>query len=217
MTDVLPGVVVKRILLGMAMIAMATTTAQVEATTLSPLTQDQKADAADLIVRGTVTEVWTAKDDIGRVWTHAQIEVSQTFKGQPVDGVLVSQMGGVVANDFQPMHGAPRFSVGEEGYFFLENLEAGYTGVVGWMQGKYTVRIDPLTGDEMLVQLVLSQDTWYDHRFIPHPPEDERVMVDDFEQELKANVANGWDGQPIPGVSAEKLERINPYTPEVVR
>lgn len=207
----------KRTLFGLALLALGATATQVSATTMSPLTQDQKADASDLIVRGTVTEVWTARDDIGRIWTHAQIEVAETFKGEPVDLVLVSQMGGVHANDFQPMHGAPRFDVGEEGFFFLEHLPAGYTGVVGWWQGKYTVRVDPLSGQEMLVQFVVSQDTWYDHRFIPHPPVDERLMADDFQQELLGNVANGWDGEPIPGVELEKLARINTLNTEVVR
>ncbi|MFT5685152.1 MAG: hypothetical protein ACI8RZ_006101, partial [Myxococcota bacterium] len=47
------------------------------------------------------------------------------------------------------------------------------------------------------------------HRFIPLPPEDERVNTIDFEEHILTRVQTGWDGQPIPGVSAEKLSRIN--------
>ncbi len=207
----------KRFLFGLALLTLGVSTAQVNATTMSPLTQDQMTDASDLVVRGIVTETWTERDDIGRIWTRVQVEVNDTFKGDAVEGVLISQMGGVYANDYQPMHGAPVFDVGEEGYFFLEHLEGGYTGVVGWWQGKYTVRLDPDSGQEMLVRFVVSQDAWYDHRFIPHPDVADRIYVDDFEAGLKTRVATGWDGEPIPGTSLERLERVNTVTTGVNR
>ena len=198
--------------MGLALLALGAASLQADATTLSPLTETQMTNASDLVVRGTVNEVWTERDDLGRIWTRVQIEVERTLKGTPVDSVLVSQMGGVYANDYQPMHSAPRFDVGEDGYFFLEHLEAGYTGVVGWWQGKYTVRVDPDTGQEMLVRFVVSQDAWYDHRFIPHPPVADRLYVDDFEAGIKAHVTAGWDGEPIPGTSTDRLQRVNGVT-----
>ncbi len=198
--------------MGLALLVLGAASIQADATTLSSLTENQMTDASDLVVRGSINEVWTERDDLGRIWTRVQIEVDRTLKGTAVDSVLVSQMGGVYANDYQPMHGAPRFDVGEEGYFFLEHLEAGYTGVVGWWQGKYTVRVDPDTGQEMLVRFVVSQDAWYDHRFIPHPPISDRLYVDDFEADLTAHLKTGWNGEPIPGTSTERLQRVNGVT-----
>ena len=44
---------------------------------------------------------------------------------------------------------------------------------------------------------------------IPLPPADERVSAADFEAERVEQVANGWDGRPVPGVSDARLARIN--------
>lgn len=185
--------------------------ATAHATTMAPLSQNQLVDASELIVRGTVTDIWTMLDDKGRVWTKAQVEVTAVLKGDPsTRTVVVSQLGGVHVNEYQLISGAARFSVGEDTLLYLETLGNGMTTCVGMWQGKSTVRIDPDSGREMAVRLVLSQDAWYDHRFLPHPPADERIYVDDLEAEIQGRVEQGWDGAPIPGVSPAELDRRSP-------
>ena len=78
-----------------------------------------------------------------------------------------------------------------------------------------TVRIDPQSGQEMLVRLTVRQDRWYDHNFIPNPPAAERVYVPDLETQVRARVALGWDGQPVPGASEARLREINRLQPGV--
>jgi hypothetical protein len=181
----------------------------VGATTLTELSTVQMTDASDLVVRATVTEVWAVPDERGQIWTRVQLEVDQTFKGAPVDAIIVDQLGGVYHNDYATILGAARFSPGEEGLFFLETFDSGRTSVVGLFQGKYTIRIDPDSGREMLVRFAPRQEVVYDHRFIPHPPVDERIFFDDLVDGVETRVDLGWDGEPIPGADTNKLRRIN--------
>ena len=199
----------------LALLSVGLPSEDAQATTLTPLTVEQMTDASDLIVRGVITEIWTEMDDRGYVWTRIQLEVTQDFKGESDDAIVIDQLGGVHHNDYLVMPSAPRFSVGEEGVFFLEHLGNGRTTTVGMFQGKYTVRIDPDSGREMLVRYLVRQDLPYDHRFIPHPAAADRIFFDDVEQQVLDRVERGWDGEPIPGASAERLRRINTLQPGV--
>jgi len=171
---------------GLALLLALGTTAthEAHATSMNRATVEDLTDAAHMVVRGVITEVWSETDSNGRIWTRAQLEVSHQYKGASVDGVIVSQLGGVHHNDFSIVPGSARFSVGEEGLFFLETLGSGNTVTSGKFQGKFTVRIDPDNGREILVRFLAPQDMVYDHRFIPHPPPEDRVYMDDIEQRV---------------------------------
>ena len=189
-----------------------------QATTMTPLTIEQMTDASDLVVRAEVTQVWVEEDERGNLRTRAQLEVGRVLKGKSsVDAVLVDQVGGVLHNQFSPVPFAARFSPGEQGIFFLEHTSTGRTTLVGWSQGKYTLRTQPETGAEMVVRYTVSQDRPYDHRFIPHPPAHQQVLAQDLVDRIHARVDTGWDGRPIPGVDSAKLGRINKLQPGVSR
>ncbi len=191
-------------------------TPAVQATTMTPLTIEQMTDASDLVVRAEVTQVWVEEDERGNLRTRAQLEVRRVLKGKSsVDSVLVDQVGGVLHNQFAPVPFAARFSTGERGIFFLEHTSTGRTTIVGWSQGKYTLRTQPGTGAEMVVRYTVPQDRPYDHRFIPHPPAHQQVLAIDLVDRIQTRVETGWDGRAIPGVNPEKLGRINKLQPGV--
>ena len=181
-----------------------------DATTLVPLTADQLVDASDTIVRGTVTEVWTEADpDSGHVWTHAQVEVSTVLKGAEAELLIIQQPGGMWASQTTTVAGTARFSVGEDAYFFVEHLSSGRSVTTGMFQGKFNIQMDPYAQQLIVHRFPVSSTRDFDHRFIPLPAEGERVNTLDFEEHILIRVESGWDGQPIPGVSMEKLSRIN--------
>jgi hypothetical protein len=120
----------------------------------------------------------------------------------------VSQRGGICGPMAEHVESVARFSEGEQAYFFLEEL-SNHTGVVGMMQGKFTVRMDPAARHEIVVRYTVPSDKPYDARFLPLPPADRRIAAPDFERSVTARVAQGWDGQPIPGASNERLREID--------
>ena len=186
-----------------------------EATTMVPLSMDQMVDLSSTVVRGKVTNVWTEPDSTTHtVWTYAQVEVEKVFKGDTTTDILVvEQPGGTWGTTDTLVESVARFSVGEEGYFFVEELASGRSVTAGMYQGKYNVIFDPYSRQELAVRFSVDPRRDFDHRFIPLPPKKNRVSTEDFEQTIEEAVDNGWDGQPIPGVSLEKLERINKKQP----
>lgn len=200
-----------------ATLAVATV-APAHATTVAPLSVEQMVDASDLVVRGSVESVWVEADAKGRIWTRASVRVLETMKGSADvdDYVTVEAAGGVLGTDVMLVPGSARYSVGEEAVLFLTDKPSrGVYGTVAMGLGKYTVRPDPRDGNPILVQFMLSQDKAYDARFLPAPPVEERVSLDAMETRIRARAELGWDGQPIPGLSAERLRAMNKLQPGV--
>jgi len=181
------------------------------ATTLVPLTTEQIVDLSNTIVKGTVTEVWTEPDPVTHaVWTYAQVEVSSVLKGEKETNVVIlEQPGGSFGQINTTVEGVARFSVGEEGYFFVEELDSGKNVTAGMFQGKYNIVLDPYSREEIVVRFSVHPNRKFDHRFIPLPSAKDMISVHAFEANIQTYVANGWDGTPIPGVSMEKLQKIN--------
>ena len=174
-------------------------------------TNNQLIDASDTIVRGTVTEIWTERDpDSGYVWTHAQVEVSTVLKGEDTELLIVQQPGGEWGGMLTTVSfPTAQFSVGEDAYFFVEHLASGRSVPTGAHQGKFNTQMDPYSQQLIVYRYQVPETTVFDHRFIPLPPADQRVSTVDFEEGILNRVESGWDGQPIPGISTEKLLRIN--------
>ena len=181
-----------------------------EATTMVPLSVEQIVDISNAVVRGTVTEVWTEPDpETQTVWTYAQVEVSEVFKGAPGTVIVIEQPGGAYGTTETMVEGAARFSIGEEGYFFVEQLDGGRWVSTGMFQGKFNVIMDPYTRSEIAVRFPVHPKRDFDHRFIPLPPQEQRLAVDAFELQIEDRVEMGWDGRQIPGISNAKLQERN--------
>jgi hypothetical protein len=162
------------------------------ATTFMKTTLEQRVDFADIIVRGTVAEVWTEQDESGTIWTRAQLEVTEVFKGDETTEVLiVDQLGGSWAGMHMDMPGAARFSPGEEVLVLVEDLRSGHRVPISMSLGKYTVVLDPRLRTDIAVQFAVPHHRAYDHRFIPLPKEDAVVSVDDLGARIRAHAAKG--------------------------
>ena len=200
----------KKFLFAAVMTAQLAFSTASQATTMVHLNTNQLVDASDTVVRGTITEIWTEEDAKGIVWTRAQLEVSESYKGKNTKkAYVIDQMGGRFGGNETTVAGRAQFSVGEEGVFFLEQLGSGRITTVGLSQGKFTLRLDPYSREMIVQRYATAQNGSYDHRFIPLPAEENRLFLVDFVDTVQKRVEAGWDGQPIPGASKARLQRIN--------
>jgi len=174
------------------------------------LSQEQLVDASSAIVRAKITEIWTEEDHRGVVWTRAQLEVLETYKGdKKVKAYVIDQLGGRFGGNATDVDAGARFSVGEEAIFFLETLRSGRTTPVGLSQGKFTTRLDPYSQEKIVVRFIPEGRLAYDHRFIPLPKEENKIYLSDFVDRIQNRIEQGWDGKSIPGVSDERLRTID--------
>jgi hypothetical protein len=178
------------------------------ATTLAALSTEQMVDASDIIVRGTVVDVWTAVER-GHVNTHARIQVSRVLKGHASSEVEVLTPGGAYDTTLTEVDGAPRYGVGEDVLVLLAARADGTYLNVSLGAGKYTVKQNPADGSSMVVQFHVPYNRDWDYRFIPTPALADRVSLAAMEARITDRVAAGWDGQPISGVSLDHLRAIN--------
>ena len=200
----------KAVILGAAVAALLSWVNPVQATSLVQLNTVQLVDVSDTVIRGNVSEVWTERDQGGLIWTHAQIEISDVFKGDAgIESIIVEQPGGTWGSHTTRVAGVARFSVGEDAYFFINHNSAGQARLTGMLQGKFNVQMDPYSQLEIVHRFSVAPEKAFDHRFLPLPPDSRRTSADEFENTLETAVLEGWDGQPIPGISFEHLQRVN--------
>jgi len=199
------------IALAIAVSAGAPSTAQ--ATTFVPLSTENLADVSTAIVEGTVTSVRAELDAKDRVWTVATVDVARRVKGADVaDTIDVWSLGGSIGLYTTHIEGQAVFSEGEHLLVFLHEGEAGKYVPVGKFLGKLTFRRAPDEAREHLMRWHPRPEWSFDHRFLPHPAPERRVFAEDFIQGVQDHLAAPWDGQAIPGVSSDLLQRVN--TPE---
>jgi hypothetical protein len=181
------------------------------ATSIAPLSVEQMTDASTYVVRGRVTRVWTELDAGGVVWTRAELAVARTFKGPDApETLIVDAMGGEAGGVALWMDGMPRFSEGEDILVFLDSIRHDTRLTpVGAFTGKYTVRRPPHETRSIAVPYEVRPAVRYDARFLPVPPREQWVFVDDLEAQVHRRVVAGWDGAPIPGLTPAKLQTIN--------
>ena len=111
------------------------------ATLVPRMSVEQMIDDSELIVHGTVLRSWSGWDRARQfIWTHYELQVSDTMKGLPSVKLVVSEPGGIVGETGMQIAGAPRYEVGEEVVLFLNRMPIGYLRSCGWGQGKFGVR-----------------------------------------------------------------------------
>lgn len=110
------------------------------ATSMLALDVSGLTQASDLIVRGTIVSVaahWSG--DHARIFTDAEVHVTQVWKGPPsTKAITVMQPGGEIDDVGQRIHGVATFRAGDDVVLFLEKRGPRYT-VTGMAQGKFLV------------------------------------------------------------------------------
>ena len=124
-----------------------------QAVLMRPLGVDELSRKADLIIRGTVLDKTSLRDEAGRIYTRVNVRVSEVWKGaRPTNAasnsLAIVQSGGTVGDVREEVSGEVEYNVGEEFVAFLVFNQRGEPVTIGLAQGKFHVWRDPKTGEE---------------------------------------------------------------------
>jgi hypothetical protein len=124
-----------------------------QAILMRPLGIDELTRKADLIIRGTVLEKTSLRDDTGRIYTRVNVRVSEVWKGTlptnaAPDSLTVVQSGGTMGNVREEVSGDVQYDIGEEFVAFLVFNQRGEPVTIGLAQGKFHIWRDRQTGEQ---------------------------------------------------------------------
>jgi hypothetical protein len=101
---------------------------------------EEMTGEAQFVVHGKVTRKWSAWDGGGQlIWTHYQLQLEETLKGEASGSLIVSEPGGTVGDQGMSIAGTPEYAVGDEVVLLVWQTPIGYLRTSGWGQGKFTV------------------------------------------------------------------------------
>jgi hypothetical protein len=120
------------------------------ATLVVPLSIEQLADQAQLVVRGKVQQSTVDRDDAGRIYTRIELEVIEVWKGTFAGSKIeIEHGGGRLGNRTVYVSGQVSYPLGQEVVAFLVFNPRGRAVTLGLAQGKFEVWTDPLSGRKL--------------------------------------------------------------------
>lgn len=100
---------------------------------------------ADIIVTGKVVNKESYWEN-GKIFTDVTVLVGEKIKGSPKNEIKVQVRGGIVGHVYAQVSDVPLFEDNEEVLLFLKGNQ-----VVGWDQGKYSIKTDKIIENDELV------------------------------------------------------------------
>jgi dipeptidyl aminopeptidase/acylaminoacyl peptidase len=102
-------------------VALLLVPSAVRATVVIDETIEDMARASTVVVRGRVLQVQPQlEESSGRIYTYADIQVLEVFKGAGTGSILVKSPGGEIGNRGTVVAGAAKFVSGQDTVLFLE-------------------------------------------------------------------------------------------------
>jgi hypothetical protein len=160
-----------------------------------PLSEEELARRATIIVQGDVTDVRSAfnAEETG-IFTFVDVRVRDSLKpGFRGESVTIRLVGGTVGDRTQTVPGAPVYEPGDEVLLFAGPLgETGYYGVLGIFYGKYAITRDPLSGKKVVSGASFGATHYDPVTFDPLPPRErpDPVYLDDFLAEIQSYLSD---------------------------
>lgn len=117
------------------------------ATRFVPMTPEQMAAVAGLVIHGRVESVTVRRDDQGRIHTRVDVHPLELWKGKLESATCTIVAGGGILGESEVAAvGQVTYRVHEEVVAFLVRNPAGEWVTVGLAQGKFPVRAEEGTG-----------------------------------------------------------------------
>lgn len=163
------------------------------AATMVALGDPQLVGMAQAIVLGRAEEVASfVSEDGRRVETSVRFRVEEMLKGpRDLPSVLEIRIpGGATETLVTRVPGAPRFDPGERAIVFLGAGDEGEARILALSRGKYGIRRDPETGEDMVILeteglVQLETGLGPAASLLMMPSSDGRVWLEDFRIALR--------------------------------
>ena len=121
-----------------------------QGSTLQQLSLNDMIQKSTLIVRGKAQFTYaTARGSV--IYSHYQVQVTQTYKGTAAKQLDVAVLGGVANGLRQSFAGAPTLAPGQDYVLFLWTSKTGLTEIIGLSQGLFSVTTNS-AGQAMVVR-----------------------------------------------------------------
>jgi len=136
----------------LAFAALLTLASLARATTILVPDFDGMVGKSDCIVRAvvkTITAEWRvnpANPGQRYISTLVELDVKEVIKGTPPSPLVLDFVGGRIGDLAFTIEGAPTFTVGQEGVFFVKGNGRRIVPLVGLSHGHYPVHRDKRTG-----------------------------------------------------------------------
>jgi hypothetical protein len=157
------------------------------ASTLQQLSLDDMTRKSTSIVRGKpVLSGATLRGSI--IYTHYQVQVSETLKGVPATNLDVAVLGGTSGGLRQNIAGAPTLVNGQDYVLFLWTSKTGLTQVIGLSQGLFAVIQD--TSGQLSAVRAASTERMLNAAGQPVVDSDIRILLTDLRTRIQTVLAN---------------------------
>lgn len=123
------------------------------ATTVIEPTFEQLVGQAELIFKGTVTNVrsqWTGEGAQRHIVSYVTFKVEDAVKGEPGATYVMQMLGGTVDGETMEVAEAPKFQAGDHDFVFIEQNGKQFVPLVGIMHGRFRIERDQ-AGHEFVV------------------------------------------------------------------
>jgi len=170
--------------------------------TVEKLSIEEKIQRSNRIVMGTVRltqSLWEETEKGSRIFTYVYIDIEQYIKGSGGRLIEIKVPGGIVGEITQWVSDTPHFTQGEKVIVFLR---PEFFQVVGWHQGKYSVKDDEVVALGIKVEKFINMIQRIDQESHYGPFEVWPTRINQSEKQLKSSKSTGF-GQP----TREKLNR----------
>jgi hypothetical protein len=107
-----------------------------------PMSLEELATDADMVVHGTVESLSCREGTSGRLVTRVELKLEATWKGASADSLTIVLAGGTLGNRREVLTGQAEYKPGEEVVLFLKRNPAGEPVTMALAQGKFAVRTD---------------------------------------------------------------------------
>lgn len=114
------------------------------ATTVVPPSFDELVASSELIFRGQVRAIEvSAEGPRQTIVTHVTFAIERTLRGDPRDTITLHFLGGTFGDRELVFAGSPKFTLGEQGYFFVENGRSRVCPLMRLGHGRYRLLAAP--------------------------------------------------------------------------